>query len=215
MGYSSPAGALSWEPDKTRTLLVKTSQILKDKFATVQLTLLSIIVALVLENLLNELSQSEILWGATLASAVLWLQVLVILATVMCIWSGFAIALSLGRSPYWGDFIAPMGLLIALFAAATNLYPQPAHWWFVAVAFGSGLSGWILHYDSLSAEKAGHPGPQTAMKIQLGLAIYYLLGAVVLLFFNQPIIIASLIFAALVVEASVARGILIAWTSDY
>lgn len=125
-----------------------------NRFAAVQLTLLSVIVALILENLLNQVSGSEAL--ATWTTPIPWLQAAVVAVTVITIWSGFALILSLSdRPPATVDFVYPFGLLITLSLAANSLNTDQLWQFFMHLGLSSAFAYWALCVEQNHIEQSG------------------------------------------------------------
>ncbi len=149
-------------------------------FATVQLTFLSIVVALILENALGELTVRPVLWTLHSDALVLWLQVLTVGFATIATWAGFAISLSFGRPATAGDFVLPVLLLVCLYSAGTTFFPTPVQYWMLALAAASSVAGLMLWKDLRYARHGGFTGPRNAFRSQLALVALYLSGALAL-----------------------------------
>ncbi|MCR9278511.1 MAG: hypothetical protein NXH85_11100 [Pseudomonadaceae bacterium] len=149
-------------------------------FATVQLTFLSIVVALILENALGELSVRDMLWQPGTEALVLWLQVLTVGFATIATWAGFAISLSFGRPATSSDFVLPVLLLVCLYSAGTTFFPVPVQYWMLALAAASSVAGCMLWKDIRFAQLGGFIGPRNAFRSQLALVALYLSGALVM-----------------------------------
>lgn len=180
-------------------------------FATVQLTFLSIVVALILENALGELSVRPILWALSADSLILWLQVLTVGFATIATWAGFAISLSFGRPATGGDFVLPVLLLVCLYSAGTTFYPVPVQYWMIALAAASSVAGFMLWKDVCYARLGGFGGPKNAFRSQLALVALYLSGALILtLGWNIALV---WLFVGVGIEAIGLYSALAAWNS--
>lgn len=172
-------------PDRANILNDQIRSRVRDHFTTVQLTLLSIIVALVLENLLSAFWERGRSDGADLTTVLWWLQAILILLSSISTWAGFGLSLSLNsRRVNFVDVIAPFALLITLNLAVGMLYPGNVSAYLLTVGGASGIAGIMLLSDVWSfATEAGAErevsiaGPATAMKLQLGIAGWNFAGA--------------------------------------
>ena len=111
-------------------------------FATVQVTLLSIVVALILENLLAHIWETGAPGFTTLSDWIIWLQVALVLVSTLTTWSGFAFGLIFieNKQIHTIDFLAPFALLISIQAAIRYLYPEPLHGFLVSMAIASAFA---------------------------------------------------------------------------
>lgn len=133
---------------------------LKDRFVTVQLTLLSIVVALVLEGLLGTL-MAQPQW-----SAVTVIQALDVMASALAMWLGFAYGIStVDKVPHIMDFLAPFGLLISLSLGVRFIGSEPLTAFLLCVAAGSIIAASALWLDCLQASEAGLAGPTRQAKL--------------------------------------------------
>lgn len=147
-------------------------------FATVQLTFLSIVVALILENALGSLSDNPLLWAWTEGSLILWLQIVILSSATIASWAGFAISISFGRPAGASDFVYPVLLLVCLYAAGTTLYPaSEPHMYLLASAAASTVAGLMLVNDVRFVRERGFDGPTSAAWSQAALAVLFLAGA--------------------------------------
>jgi len=136
-----------------------------NRFSAVQLTLLSVIVALILENLLNQFSDSTLGWSSVLP----WLQSAAIAITVVSVWSGFALILSTSeRQPETVDFIYPFGLLITLTLAANSLGNTQLLNFFTFLSLSGLFASWALRTElrDLEANSGQAIGVRRALYIQ-------------------------------------------------
>ncbi|MCZ6641480.1 MAG: hypothetical protein O7F71_07885 [Gammaproteobacteria bacterium] len=162
---------------------------IRDHFTTLQLTLLSIIVALVLENLLGAFWDRETPGVVDLTTVLWWLQVGLVLLSALSAWAGFALTLtSRSRRANFVDVLAPFALLITLNLAIGVLHPGSLSAYLLAIGSASLIAGFMLLSDvrasSLepSVEATGLEGPESAMKLQLSLGACYFIGVVLLWF---------------------------------
>jgi hypothetical protein len=146
-------------------------QRLRVHFAGVQLTLLSVVVALILENLLGAYRDRPQPFDAAVDAWLFWLQASLILASAVSMWAGFALSLSISsRRPTPVDFIAPFGLLIAMNLAIGAMNPPLPGSFLVAAGAASLLASGIVYLDYRWAGTRGTDGPFAAFVLQFGLA---------------------------------------------
>ena len=148
-------------------------------FASVQLTLLSIVVALILENLLSAYWERPQPFSSDALQWLFWLQAGLILATALSMWSGFALSFNYLhlRQPTALDIIAPFGLLITLNLAIGAMQPPLPAWFLLAAGAASLLAGIILFLDTRNSRRRGSAGPLGALIVQMGIAALNLIGA--------------------------------------
>jgi len=136
-----------------------------NRFSAVQLTLLSVIVALILENLLNQFGDPTLGWSGILP----WLQSALVAMTVIAVWSGFALILTTSeRQPTPVDFIYPFGLLITLTLAANSLGAEQLTKFFIFLGLGGFFACWALRAEflNLPADSDEAHGVNRAIYIQ-------------------------------------------------
>lgn len=180
------------------------------RFSAVQLTLLSIIVALILESLLNQLDNNSINWATLLP----WLQAGLVAITVIAIWSGFALILSTSdRKPETVDFVYPFGLLITLSLATDSLGENRLASFFGFLAFGSLFACWALHSEWRSERRNnGGNGVRHALYIQSADTALNSLMALVLLVSVPPLAVVTFaLIIAIMVQAVAAIGTMRGW----
>lgn len=148
-------------------------------FASVQLTLLSIVVALILENLLSAYWERPQPFASDALQWLFWLQVGLILATALSMWSGFALSFNYLhlRQPTALDIIAPFGLLITLNLAIGAMQPPLPAGFLLAAGAGSLLAGIILFLDTRNSRRRSRAGPVGALVVQTSIAALNLIGA--------------------------------------
>lgn len=183
-----------------------------NRFAAVQLTLLSVIVALILENLLNQLGNSDSNWS----SALPWLQATLVAATVLSIWSGFALLLSTStRQPAPIDFISPFALLITLTLAANSLGTTELVKFFGFLMLSGVVSIWALNAELRFLVQHKEPamnGVRRAIYVQAADAALAGLMALVVLLASPPnamLVIALMI--AIAIQGAAAFGTMEGW----
>lgn len=178
--------------------------VLKDRFATVQLTLLSVVVALILESLLGTLfSMQE--WGVMVG-----VQALDILVSALAMWVGFAYGISAtDKQPHALDFLGPFGLLIFLNLSIRFMDTGQLTAYFFSSALGSLTAAASLWLDCHGARKLGQVGPVTSMRLLMGIALWEaLIGVLVALsLVGAEFAIAMLAVATLLQAIGVAKSI--------
>ena len=146
---------------------------IRDHFTTVQLTLLSIIVALVLENLLSAFWERELPGALSIATFLWWSQAALVFLSALSTWSGFALGLSTAqRSVTFVDIIAPFALLIALDLAIGFMHPASVAAYLLAIGSASLIAAFMLLIDV-----RGGNSPGRAMELQLALGVLDCIGA--------------------------------------
>lgn len=129
-------------------------------FATVQLTMLSIVVALILENLLGTLFELDH-W-----SPLILLQSLDVLASALSMWVGFGLALTLvDKQPTLSDFLNPFFMLILLSLAVRCIATGNIEGFFFAGALATLSSTINLWVEVAAARKLGGEGPTTIFRL--------------------------------------------------
>jgi len=182
-------------------------------FSAVQLTLLSVIVALILENLLNQFGDQSLGWSGALP----WLQSASVAITVVSVWSGFALILTTSeRKPETVDFIYPFGLLITLTLAANSLGGEQLTKFFTFLCLGGLFSCWALRSELVSLEpKSGQAiGVRRAMYVQLASTGLCFFMALLMLATSPPqaVVIFALIIAV-ILPITAALGTMRGWRS--
>jgi len=182
-----------------------------NRFSAVQLTLLSVIVALILENLLNQFSNQSVGWSSPLPL----LQAAVIAITVISLWSGFALILSTSeRKPSLVDFVYPFGLLIMLTLAANSMGGAQLTKFFTFLGLGALFACWALRaeYVDLPIDSLQALGIRRGFYTQVVSTGLCLIMALVLAAANPPE--ALVIFALcilVVVQVFAALGTMWGW----
>ena len=124
-------------------------------FPTIQITLVSIIVALALQQLLDLLPTIDALWEPTVVAARLWCQALVGFVIIVKMWTGFVLAAVVSeRVPRAIDLIGPIGILIFVDAQIANIGVEHAlRWWYVMGA-GSLVAAIYIESQSVSDSRS-------------------------------------------------------------
>lgn len=177
---------------------------LKERFVTVQLTLLSIVVALILESLLSVLFELDE-W--TLLVSV---QSADVLTSALAMWIGFALGISSAdKTPHAMDFIGPFMLLITLNLAVRFIATEQFVAFLLSGAAASSTAAFSLWLDNRAARRAGHRGPDITMRLLIGVAIIEIAIAVALVaaLIGESVAIALLAISTLVQLVGVARSI--------
>jgi hypothetical protein len=164
------------KPAATRGVSPQVARRARQVLPTIQITLLSIIVALAFENLLEAMNAIDAFWERSALALLVWLQALGVTATVLTMWSGTALLITLKeRPPRTTDFLIPIAFLALLHVIIANLGNVPAHLWFYAAAAGAALAGSMVWLESPStaparARPGGWRGARLATQIQFALA---------------------------------------------
>ena len=146
---------------------------LRQRFVTVQLTLLSIVVALILEGLLGVLLALED-W-----TPLVLVQSLDVLTSALAMWVGFAFSISVAdKSPHLLDFLGPFALLIFLQLAVRFIAEGDFPAFLFAGACASLVAAWSLWLDVRIAGRHGTNGPVSTAVLLTGIGLFELaLGA--------------------------------------
>ncbi|MEM1437118.1 MAG: hypothetical protein AAGG11_23930 [Pseudomonadota bacterium] len=135
-------------------------EILKNRFVTVQLTLLSIAVALILENLLSMLLDLEV-WSWLVAA-----QAFEVGTSAISMWVGFALGISaVNKPPHLMDFLVHFMLLFSLSTAVYFISTGYLPGYFLASTVGSGSAALTLWMDHSTARRYGASGPVNTAKL--------------------------------------------------
>lgn len=144
-------------------------------FATVQLTMLSIVVALILENLLSTLFDLDH-W-----TPLILLQSLDVLASALSMWVGFGLALTLvDKQPTLSDFLNPFFMLILLSLAVRCIATGNIEGFFFAGALATLSSTINLWIEVAAARKLGGEGPITIFRLLIITTAVELIAATVI-----------------------------------
>jgi hypothetical protein len=183
-------------------------------FASVQLTLLSIVVALILENLLSAFWERPQPFPSDALQWLFWLQAGLVLATALSMWSGFALSFNYLhlRQPTMLDIVAPFGLLITMNLAIGAMHPPLPAGFLLALGSGSLMAGIILFLDTRMSRRRGSTGPVSALAIQISIAFLSIAGAGAIALEWLGIPGACVVLAvALVTQAASIVGIARSW----
>jgi hypothetical protein len=163
---------------RSRASTARSARRARAAFPMLQVTLLSIIVALAFENLLEAMNASAVLWQRSDAQPLAWLQVVAITATIVTMWSGTTLQIMMAdRAPRGPDFLFPIGFLALLHVLIANLGTIPAHMWLYAATGGATLAGTMIWFDARTT--ATRLGPRKGPVVtQLTMAGVCGLGAV-------------------------------------
>jgi hypothetical protein len=161
----------------------RAAQRARQALPAIRITLVSIIVALVFENLLEALSANPYLWTATIEGLLTWLRTLATMATVILIWLGMALMITvIDRAPWPRDFLLPVVLLALLHVLIGTIDSESAHVWLYAAAGGPVIAASMIWLDArgdvrIQARPANRRAWALAARIQMLLAALTLLGA--------------------------------------
>jgi hypothetical protein len=171
-------------------------------FATVQVTLLSIVVALILENLLAHIWASGAPGFITLEDWITWFQIALVLASALTTWSGFAFGLIFveNKQIHAIDFIVPFALLISMQVGIRYIFPEPIHGYLFAMALASGTAAALLISEYRSHRQSSRQSTFFAASVQMGITVWELLGALLLYveWIDLPVALLFLVGATIV-----------------
>jgi hypothetical protein len=102
-------------------------------FPTIQITMVSIIVALALQQWLDRLPNVAAMWEPSLVAARIWCQALTAFVIIVKMWSGFVLAsVVTERVPSALDLLGPIGILIFVDAQIASIGVEHVlRWWYV------------------------------------------------------------------------------------
>ena len=137
-------------------------------FPTIQITLISIIVALALQQLLNLLPTIDALWAVNVVAARLWCQALVGFVIIVKMWTGFVLtAVVSERVPRAIDLLGPIGVLVFVDAQIACIdVEHTLRWWYVlgiGSLFAAAFIAGQMALDSVT--RGGAPGFSPADRI--------------------------------------------------
>ena len=133
-------------------------------FPTIQITMVSIIVALALQQWLDRLPAVDAMWEPTLVAARIWCQALTAVVIIVKMWSGFVLAsVVTERVPSALDLLGPIGILIFVDAQIASIgVDHVLRWWYVLGA-GSLLAAAFIAGQMIDS---GRRTPQEAEVIE-------------------------------------------------
>jgi hypothetical protein len=161
----------------------RAAQRAREALPAIRITLVSIIVALVFENLLEVLSANPYLWTVTIEGLLTWLRTLATTATVILIWLGMALMITvIDRAPFPRDFLLPVVLLALLHVLIGTIESESAHAWLYAAAGGQVIGASMIWLDArgdarIQARPANRRAWALSVRFQVTLAALTWLGA--------------------------------------
>lgn len=127
-------------------------QHIRNNYASVYLTIVSVIVALALGDLFTQVREIYGSGGAISAPVLLWAQVISAFSAALCVWVGYChIFITVSWILGIWDALSVMILLIALFLINTTVGLESSAWWFWAVGFATLCGGAILYVNMRNA----------------------------------------------------------------
>jgi hypothetical protein len=116
----------------------------KDLFPSVSMTLLSIIQALVLEFLWNQIRDSPYLWTFGWPALLGWLQIVAAVLGILQVWLfNTSVAMRLRWTPYARDLMLPFAIGVLEFIMIDLTGTEHLAWWLVDLAVVYTLAAWI------------------------------------------------------------------------
>ena len=184
---------------------------LRAHFTTVQITLLSIVVALVLENLLGRIDSLPHLNFSSSAGWLTWSQIALVVSCAIATWAGFGLTLGLPQKlPRIIDFLAPFALLIAMQTAVRYLHPDSQSVFLSAIGTGVAIAALQLYIEWRNQEV-----PLRSFAAQAALATWLLAGAAVHTVIDVPIgLTLAFIATAALFQVAAVFGILFMWQAS-
>lgn len=118
----------------------------KELVPAIILTILSMIQALAIELFWSKIESSELLWVGSWESAIVWLQLAVVLLGILLIWVFYvSFVLRFSWLPTLGDTLVPFLIGLLEFAIIDLMYPSPIGPWFLLLAATYGISTATTH----------------------------------------------------------------------
>ena len=152
----------------------------REHFVIVQLTLLSIVVALILENLLSSLWANNPINVTSLEGWVALFEVLLVFLSALATYAGFSLSLSFShKRPQVIDFLMPFGLLFSMQIAIGFIVPGAIHYFLLAMGCASLIAGAQLASDWRLAKVDDNPAaaPGAPAVLQAANGLWGCLGA--------------------------------------
>lgn len=193
-------------------------------FSVIQITLVSIVVALALQLWLDRLPEIDAMWEPTSIAARIWFQALTAVVIIVKMWTGFTLsAIVVERVPHPVDLLGPMGVLIFVDAQIMNISAENAvRWWYV-LGVGSLVAALYLHLEaritsrdrrgrnpSAEATSAARPVRPDLVECSVGLLALGIGASQQLLAFGESTLLV-LCAAFLAIELATLAGPLLAW----
>ena len=111
---------------------------IRAQFSTIQITMISIVVALALQEWLDRLPTIDVLWEPSWVAVRVWCQAAVAFAIILKMWTGFVLgAATSQRVPGPLDLLGPMGVLIFVDAQIGSIDVEHALRWLYVLGVGS------------------------------------------------------------------------------
>lgn len=167
--------------DSDRNALIKQ---IRDSHPSVYLTMVSIIVALALEDLFSLVREIYTVAGPEAVTVLLWLQILGAFSSAFATWVGYCHIFITTRwiLGIW-DALSVMTLLVTLFLINSFVGAENSAWWFCAMGAQSFAGGTILYVNMRRARI--EPGvAHDAMPAPNSWPVYHLMicGCLLLIF---------------------------------
>ena len=128
----------------------------KEKFSQLYVTIVGVVVALGLENLVSEIRTFESIWSFRPESLLLWAQGVGIFGVLSTIWVGMSLlTINVRWTPQLNDAIAPLGLFVLVNLAIAAMGADTAHLFLYVAAFGSTVGVFNLrdHHSRVRRER--------------------------------------------------------------
>jgi hypothetical protein len=190
--------------------------------------MVSIVVALALQELLDRLPTIDALWEPTWLAVRVWCEALIALTIIFKMWSGFVLgAATSERVPRPADLIGPIGILVFVDAQIASIDVEHILRWLYILGVGSlaaaaFIAGQRLRFDEQRRLERGSVASSGRMRVFTSLpdpaTVETWIGAIALVFallhqtieFREPGQLA-ICAVLLVVEAASAVGPVMAW----
>jgi hypothetical protein len=190
--------------------------------------MVSIVVALALQELLDRLPTVDELWKPTWLAVRIWCEVLVAFAIIFKMWSGFVLgAATSERVPRPADLIGPIGILVFVDAQIASIDAEHVLRWLYILGVGqlaaaAFIAGQRMRFDEQRRIERGLAASPRRMRVFASLpdpaTVETWIGTLALAFavlhqtieFAEPGLLA-ICAVLLIVEAASAIGPVMAW----
>jgi len=198
----------------------------REHFSTIQITMVSIVVALALQEWLDRLPTVDALWQPSWVAVRVWCQALVSFAIILKMWTGFVLAAATTqRVPRPIDLIGPMGILVFVDAQIACIDVDHALRWLYILGVGSlaaaaFIAGQRMSFEATPGTDAGTarafsslPDPATVETWIGAAALAFALGHQTIGFGEGGLLAVCAVL--LVVQLASATGPILAWRILY
>ncbi|HET6471890.1 MAG TPA: hypothetical protein VFG38_08605 [Pseudomonadales bacterium] len=196
------------------------------QFSTIQITMISIVVALALQEWLDRLPTIDALWEPSWVGTRVWCQALIGFAIILKMWTGFVLgAATSHRVPRPLDLIGPMGLLVFVDAQIASIDVEHALRWLYVLGVGSLAAAGLIVGQRMTFDTNPETDPTTgrafaALPDPATVEVWIGVGALVAGLAHQTIglgerSLLAFCIVMLIVQIGSAAGPIMAWRILY